>query len=108
MQLVVDPRGTVRAVYGETIDLAVLGRPAITRASHVEPDAHGRWTADLSPVAGPRLGPFRCRGDALAAEVAWLEALIVTPQARANLSSEATVAPGPHPGDAPEVCPVDL
>ena len=108
MQLVVDPRGTVRAVYAEAIDLTTLGRPDIARASHVEPDTDGRWTADLSPVGGPILGPFTRRGEALAAELAWLEALIVTPQARANLSSEATIAPGPHPGDAPEVCPVDL
>ena len=34
----------------------VLSR--IRRASHVEPDEAGRWWADLSPVGGPRLGPF--------------------------------------------------
>ena len=38
------------------------------RASHVEPDADGRWWADLSPVAGPRLGPFEVRSAALDAE----------------------------------------
>ena len=60
-------------IYGEQIDLHALGRPAISRASHVEPDPHGRWFADLSPVAGPKLGPFERRSQALAAEISWLE-----------------------------------
>ena len=38
MKLLVRPDGTVRAIYDEAIDLAVLGRPTITRASHVEPE----------------------------------------------------------------------
>ena len=108
MQLVVDPRGTVRAVYAEMIDLATLGRPDIARASHVEPDADGRWAADLSPVGGPTLGPFLRRGEALAAETAWLEARLLTPQAPSGPQPAAVPPPGPHPGDAPEVCPVDL
>ncbi|WP_165253683.1 hypothetical protein [Paludisphaera soli] len=79
MRLVVDPRGAVRAVYAEAIDLAALGRPAMTRASHVEPDAEGRWTADLGPSGGPRLGPFATRSEAVAAEVAWLESNRLAP-----------------------------
>jgi hypothetical protein len=74
MHLVVAPDGTARAIYAEAIDLAALGRPVIARASHVEPDAAGRWRADLGPVGGPVLGPFRRRSEALDAEVAWLEA----------------------------------
>lgn len=38
----------------------------------MEPTVDGRWTADLSPVAGPTLGPFNTRRAALDAEVAWL------------------------------------
>jgi len=79
MRLLVDPRGVVRAVYAEDVDLAALGRPTIARASHVEPDAEGRWTADLSLCGGPTLGPFARRGEALAAEVAWLETHRLTP-----------------------------
>ena len=74
MQLVVTPGGTVRCLYDESIDLAALGPLEITRASHVEPDAKGRWTADLTPVGGPVLGPFHHRSEALEAEQAWLEA----------------------------------
>ena len=74
MQLVIKRDGAVRCLYDESIDLHALGRPVITRGSHVEPDQHGRWFADLSPANGPRLGPFRHRSDALAAESAWLEA----------------------------------
>ncbi len=80
MDLTIDPCGTVRAIYSETIDLHALGRNAITRASHVEPDEHGRWTADLSPVSGPVLGPFATRSLALEAELAWLEAHWLPPR----------------------------
>jgi hypothetical protein len=55
------------------IDLSCLGVPDIRRASHVEPNADGGWWSDLSPVGGPRLGPFGRRSEALAAEQAWLE-----------------------------------
>ncbi|NLX96908.1 MAG: hypothetical protein GXY83_12095 [Rhodopirellula sp.] len=73
MKLVIAPGGAVRCLYTESIDLASLGRLAICRASYVEPDEAGRWHADLSPVAGPDLGPFSHRSEALAAEEAWLE-----------------------------------
>ena len=58
MQLVIESGGVVRCIYGEEIDLAALGSPAISRASHVEPDQQGRWLADMSPVGGPLLGPM--------------------------------------------------
>ncbi len=74
MDLLVLPDGTVRAIYAEEIDLGLLGSPSITRASHVEPDEQGCWSADLSPVKGPVLGPFDHRSDALQAEQSWLEA----------------------------------
>ena len=73
MQMIVGLGGAVRCIYSEEIDLCVLGSPAITRASHVEPDQQGRWWADLSPVSGPILGPFPNRSEALAAERFWLE-----------------------------------
>ena len=73
MKLIVLPGGQVRAVYDETLDLGCLGPQRISRASHVEPDELGRWTADLSPVGGPRLGPFASRSQALRAELAWLD-----------------------------------
>jgi hypothetical protein len=73
MQLIITPSGQVRCIYAELIDLTALGSPAITRASHVEPDQQGRWWADLSPIRGPSLGPFTQRSEALAAEHAWLE-----------------------------------
>ena len=81
MHLVVDRAGRVRCVYGECIDLATLGRAEITRASSVEPDEHGRWTADLRHVGGPVLGPFARRSAALEAERTWLEAHWLMPPA---------------------------
>lgn len=72
MQILISPSGTVRCVYAETIDLRRLGRVQIRRGSHVEPTDDGHWTADLSPVNGPTLGPFASRKQALAAELAWL------------------------------------
>ncbi len=72
MELLIQPDGTVRAIYDETIPLAALGSVDIQRASHVEPTTDGRWTADLSPVGGPKLGPFAHRSEALDAEQQWL------------------------------------
>ena len=59
-------------------DLTARGMAAIAasadtlRASHVEPSGMG-WTADMSPVSGPKLGPYPQREEALAAERVWLQ-----------------------------------
>ncbi|MFH5806653.1 hypothetical protein [Alienimonas sp. DA493] len=71
-ELFVSPDGTARGLYGELIDAGALGDSAVVRASHVEPAPGGGWTADLSPVGGPALGPFPLRSAALAAEADWL------------------------------------
>ena len=81
MQLVIAPDGAVRCLYDESIDLSSLGRPVITRGSHVEPDRHGQWHADLAPCNGPKLGPFDQRSEALAAERRWLKTHWLTPTA---------------------------
>ncbi len=73
MHIVIAPNGSGQCVYGDDIDLTSLGSLSIRRASHVEPLTSGMWTADLSPVDGPVLGPFPQRQDALCAEIAWLE-----------------------------------
>ena len=82
MQLIISPTGIVRCIYAETIDLGRLGELVIRRASHVEPAADGGWVADLSPVAGPTLGPFSSRSLTLTAEAAWLEANWLAPAPR--------------------------
>jgi hypothetical protein len=73
VQLVVYTDGTVHCLYQEQIELNQLGKLAMRRASHVEPDEEGRWLADLSPVDGPTLGPFGKRSDALREERLWLQ-----------------------------------
>ena len=73
MQLIITPEGQVRCIYAEDIDLAAIGRLQISRGSFVEPNAAGQWIVDLSPVQGPRLGPFAQRSAALQSEVDWLE-----------------------------------
>jgi len=78
MELVIDTGGTIRCVYSEMIDLAELGKLTIKRASHVEPDASGGWWADMAPVHGPRLGPFKVRSEALEAEHGWLDIEVLT------------------------------
>ena len=92
MELVVAPGGTVRAIYAEEIDLGALGRLSITRASHVEPDPTGRWLADLAPVAGPVLGPFERRSEALAAEQAWLDEHWLARSDRSSLSRSRSIS----------------
>jgi hypothetical protein len=73
MQLLIATDGSVRCLYDETIDLHALGVLDIRRGSHVEPTVDGTWTADLSPVGGPVLGPFSTRSAALEAEREWLQ-----------------------------------
>lgn len=72
MEVLVRADGNITAIYDEALDLRSLGRRSIERASHVEPDHEGRWTAQL--IGGPQLGPFDRRSEAIAAEIAWLEA----------------------------------
>jgi hypothetical protein len=72
-QIVIGPNGQGRCVYTEAMDLSQLGELQIRRASFVEPDDLGLWWAELSPVNGPRIGPFGRRVQALEAEQAWLE-----------------------------------
>lgn len=77
MQMLIDSQGQVRCLYTEALDLAAIGPHTIRRASHVEPDAAGRWWADLSLVSGPCLGPYLQRSAALAAEQTWLESNVL-------------------------------
>ena len=79
MQLLIEPSGNCRCVYSEAIDVRQIGEASIRRGSHVEPTADGQWTADLSPVNGPSLGPFSTRSEALDAEVEWLLEHWLTP-----------------------------
>jgi len=72
MELIISADGNARCVYGEELNLSALGEIQIRRASHVEPDESGQWWVDLSPVGGPKLGPFTIRSAALEAEMAWL------------------------------------
>ena len=73
MQILIQGNGALRCVYDEAIDLTQFGLLKIKRGSYVEPDDHGSWTADLSVLNGPALGPFRLRSEALNAERQWLE-----------------------------------
>ena len=76
--LIIRSNGQVICIYTEDLDLSALGPCSIRRASHVEPDGHGRWWADLGPAGGPLLGPFERRGQALAAEEAWFEGVMTS------------------------------
>lgn len=93
LEVAVNPDGTLNFIYDdETAQiLQELGMMEVKRASHVEPvtlllapspqaSAWGtasdrllpRWQADMSPVGGPVLGPFKTREEALKAEHDWL------------------------------------
>lgn len=64
---------TIRYIYDDALlSLAQHGVAEIRRASHVEPTTDGKWIADLSPINGPKLGPFQRRDEALQAEIAWI------------------------------------
>lgn len=77
--------GVVSFVYSDDLrELLTIGEATVARVSHVEPyDGSGGeafaarhdgiwWTADMTPVEGPVLGPFRTRQAALDAERRWL------------------------------------
>ena len=72
MELIIESSGDARCVYSDTLPLVSIGKLRIERASHVEPNEIGEWIADLSPVSGPKLGPFQRRTEAINAEVSWL------------------------------------
>ncbi len=77
--LIIEPCGNVRMIYSELIEPHAFGNPIIERGSHVEPDQNGFWWADLSPVDGPKLGPYPHRSRAIQAEVAWLQEFWLQP-----------------------------
>ena len=63
----------IRFIYNDDLSgLMEQGSTEVRRASHVEPDGNGGWKADMSPVNGPVLGPFKRRDEALKSEVEWL------------------------------------
>jgi hypothetical protein len=84
MKLYISPDGDCQAIYDETLPLRSLGQTQIRRASHVESTPDGHWTADLSPVGGPCLGPFPVRSQALAAELAWLAEWLEGPSSQVS------------------------
>lgn len=81
MEIIIQTDGNARCVYGESIPICELGKAGIKRASHVEPNRDGNWTADLGPVGGPVLGPFSERSLALEAETSWLRDNWLSPDA---------------------------
>ena len=74
IDVMVSRSGSLRMIFDDRLDARSVGAIKIQRGSHVEPTTDGRWTADLSPVDGPVLGPFDKRTEALKAEVGWLRA----------------------------------
>ena len=75
LDIIIDTDGTLRFIHNDDMQALIeQGEAKIVRASHVEPNERGQWEADMSPSDGPVLGPFRTRGEALDAEVAWLKA----------------------------------
>jgi hypothetical protein len=71
--ITIDLDGRVSFVYDDALaNVLDEGEARIRRVSHVEPAPGGGWEADMSPVDGPKLGPFPTRGDALEAERDWL------------------------------------
>lgn len=73
-RIVVRPNGTIRMLYDDSLrGLLLDGRYSIVRASSVEPDSAGGWSADLAACGGPILGSFSTRSAALEAEISWIE-----------------------------------
>ncbi len=73
--LTITPNGETRLLFDDDVYALAksLGPMKIVRASHIEPDNDGRWWVDLSPMNGPKVGPFEVKVNALAFEREWLE-----------------------------------
>lgn len=75
------------AIYDDDL-MALFGDSMvkIRRASHIEPrrdeDGSFKWQADLTPVGGPVLFPFKTRQEALDAEHAWIESNVINPETK--------------------------
>ena len=69
--------GQIKTIYDDNSKeiLEKIGKLSIKRASHVEPNSNGDWVADMSPVNGPQLGPFKLRQDAINAEISYLKGI---------------------------------
>lgn len=83
----ISPDGSeIRYVHDDAVDVSLISpnpeNATITRASHVEPVQSGpdknKFTADLTPVGGPVLGPFEQRGLALSEEIKVLNNMLET------------------------------
>ena len=69
----IEPDGQMIFIYEDKKRFFLdLGETVIKRASHIEPTATAQWTADLSPIGGPILGPFDTHREALVAEVDYI------------------------------------
>lgn len=74
LKLSIGVEGGIRFIWSDDlVAIRDVGSCKISRASHVEPTADGKWSSDMGPVSGPVLGPYETRGEALAAEVDWLK-----------------------------------
>ena len=68
------PSGQLMFIYDDELrEIIEHGESVMKRVSHVEPDEDANFTADLSPIGGPVLGPFRLRQEALK----WLESHVL-------------------------------
>jgi hypothetical protein len=71
--LIIRDSGTIEFIWDDALAFMLeAGEATIARASHVEP-VGTQWEADMSPSGGPVLSGFAMRGDAIAAEIEWLE-----------------------------------
>lgn len=103
MELLIQSQGLIRTLYDEVIPLHSLGKVQLSRASHVESDARGEWTADLGPSSGPVLGPFQTRTAALQAERDWLTAHLLFPERHEHSERKFTDAQIPQLESVPKI-----
>jgi len=74
----ISENGELLAIYDDAHPILYAGgNQEIRRASHVEPDGRGGWTADMSPYGGSVLGTTRTRAESLQAETDWLTREII-------------------------------
>ena len=75
----IDDEGRASFIWNDELaSMKTHGDTKIRRVSYVEPE-DDKFTADLSPVGGPKFGPFNTHKEAIDAELGWLKENIFVP-----------------------------
>ena len=105
VELLITADGSTQYIHSDEAAAFCEELPLRTqRASTIEPDEQGQWWVDLSPVGGPRLGPYAPsqRARAVKDEIEWVRQHVLHLAAEDctdDTRSQVAAAEGARPAD---------